>query len=72
MEVHQLLRDLAHQGAAIILISSELPEVLSLADRILVMREGRLAGESPRGEATEESILRLATLPHSTHAHARA
>jgi ABC-type multidrug transport system ATPase subunit len=64
MEVHQLLRELAREGAAIILISSELPEVLSLAERILVMREGCLAGEIPRGEATEESILRLATLPH--------
>jgi len=72
MEVHQLLRELAREGAAIILISSELPEVLSLADRILVMRGGCLTGEIPRGEATEESILRLATLPHPTHAHARA
>jgi len=70
MEVHQLLRELAREGAAIVLISSELPEVLSLADRILVMREGCLAGEIPRAEATEESILRLAALPHSTHIHA--
>jgi ABC-type sugar transport system ATPase subunit len=64
-EVHRLLRQLAAEGAAIVLISSELPEVLSLADRILVMREGRLAGEVPAGTATEESILRLAALPHS-------
>jgi ABC-type sugar transport system ATPase subunit len=70
MEVHQLLRELAREGAAILLISSELPEVLSLADRILVMREGGLAGEVPRAEATEESILRLAALPHSTPDHA--
>jgi ABC-type sugar transport system ATPase subunit len=67
-EVHQLLRELASEGAAVILISSELPEVLSLADRILVMREGRLAGELSRESATEESILRLAALPHSAHA----
>ena len=70
MEVHELLRKLADDGATVILISSELPEVLSLADRILVMREGRLAGEIPHAQATEESILRLAALPHSTHAHA--
>jgi len=70
MEVHDLLRELAREGAAIILISSELPEVLSLADRILVMREGCLVGEIPRSEATEESILRLAALPHSIDAHA--
>ncbi len=61
MEVHQLLRELAREGAAILLISSELPEVLSLADRILVMREGCLAGEIPRAGATEESILRRMT-----------
>jgi ABC-type sugar transport system ATPase subunit len=72
LEVHQLLRELAQDGIAVILISSELPEVLSLADRILVMREGSLAGEIPRAEATEETILRLAALPHSVHAYARA
>jgi len=72
LEVHQLLRELAQDGIAVILISSELPEVLSLADRILVMREGSLAGEIPRAEATEETILRLAALPHSIHAHAHA
>jgi len=72
MEVHELLRKLAVEGATVLLISSELPEVLSLADRILVMREGSLAGEIPRPEATEETILRLAALPHSIHAHARA
>ncbi|HZR21432.1 MAG TPA: sugar ABC transporter ATP-binding protein [Verrucomicrobiae bacterium] len=72
MEVHQLLRELARQGAAIVLISSELPEVLSLADRILVMREGCLAGEIPRAQATEESILRLAALSPSLDSHACA
>jgi ABC-type sugar transport system ATPase subunit len=72
MEVHELLRKLAVEGATVLLISSELPEVLSLADRILVMREGSLAGEIPRAEATEETILRLAALPHSIHAHAHA
>jgi ABC-type sugar transport system ATPase subunit len=63
-EVHLLLLDLARKGTAIVFISSELPEVLNVADRILVMREGRLAGELSAAEATEETILRLAALPH--------
>jgi ribose transport system ATP-binding protein len=71
-EVHDLLRGLAEGGIAVILISSELPEVLALGDRMLVMREGRLVGEIPRAEATEQSLLRLAALPHpyrsQTHA----
>ena len=61
-EVHQLLGELAEEGTAVILISSELPEILAIADRILVMREGRLAGEVPRAGATEESIMRLAAI----------
>jgi ribose transport system ATP-binding protein len=61
-EVHQLLRDLADEGTAVVLISSELPEILAVADRILVMREGRLAGEVSRAVATEESIMRLAAI----------
>ena len=72
MEVHQLLRELARECAAVILISSELPELLSLADHILVMREGCLAGEMPQAQATEESILRLAALPHKPRHHACA
>jgi ABC-type sugar transport system ATPase subunit len=63
VEVHHLLRELTAEGMAIILISSELAEVLAVADRILVMREGRPAGELAATEATEEKILRLATLP---------
>jgi ABC-type sugar transport system ATPase subunit len=65
MEVHQVLRELAREGVALVLISSELTEILALADRILVMREGRLTGEISRNEATEERILRMATLPHA-------
>jgi ribose transport system ATP-binding protein len=61
-EVHQLLRELADEGTAVVLISSELPEILAVADRILVMREGRLAGEVPREGATEESIMHLAAI----------
>jgi ABC-type sugar transport system ATPase subunit len=63
-EVHDLLRGLAREGTAVVFISSELPEVLSVADRILVLREGRLAGELSPADATEERILRLAALPH--------
>jgi len=63
-EVHQLLRELAREGTAVVFISSELPEVLQVADRILVMREGRLTGELSPAEATEEKVLRLAALPH--------
>ena len=61
VEIYQLIRDLASRGAAIILISSELPEILGLSDRILVMHRGRVAGEFSREEATEEKILTLAT-----------
>jgi ABC-type sugar transport system ATPase subunit len=59
-EVHQLLRDFARQGHAVIMISSELPEVLALSDRIYVMRAGRIAGELRRAEASEEAVMRLA------------
>jgi ribose transport system ATP-binding protein len=61
-EVHNLLRDLARAGAAILVISSELPEVLAIADRILVMREGRITGELAGEQATEEQILRYASM----------
>jgi rhamnose transport system ATP-binding protein len=59
-EVHQIIRDLAAKGVAVIVISSDLPEVLSLADRVLVMREGRLVGEFPGEAATEQSVMRVA------------
>ena len=59
-EVYRLVRRLARGGMATLLISSDLPEILALSDRILVMREGRLAGEMPRVGATEEKILALA------------
>ncbi|RMI45995.1 sugar ABC transporter ATP-binding protein [Streptomyces triticirhizae] len=60
-EVHRLIAQLAADGVAILLISSELPEVLGMADRVLVMREGRLVAELPRAEATEERVIRAAT-----------
>jgi ABC-type sugar transport system ATPase subunit len=57
--IHQLLDDLARGGVGILLISSELPEVLNLSTRILVMREGRLVGEVARKDATQDTVLRL-------------
>jgi len=59
-EVHQILRSLAAEGVAVVIISSDLPEVLSLADRILVMREGRIVGEFAGDVATDEAVMRLA------------
>jgi inositol transport system ATP-binding protein len=60
-EIHKLMTQFAKQGLAIIMISSELPEVLGMSDRVVVMQEGRFKGELPRSEATQESIMRLAT-----------
>jgi ribose transport system ATP-binding protein len=60
-EIYALIERLADEGTAIVLVSSELPEVLRLSDRILVMRQGHLAGELGRSEATEEKIIALAT-----------
>ncbi len=60
-DIYELIRQLAQGGAAILLISSELEELLHLADRILVMHRGRIAGELMREEATEERIMKLAT-----------
>jgi ABC-type sugar transport system ATPase subunit len=59
--VHGLMSDLAAQGIGILMISSELPEILGMSDRILVMREGRLTGEFERSEATQEKIMTAAT-----------
>jgi len=61
VEVHALLADLAEQGIAVLMISSELSEVLGMADRVLVMHEGRIAAELNRAEATEESVMHAAT-----------
>ena len=60
VEVHQLVDDLAAQGLAIILISSDLPEVLAMSDRILIMREGRQMAIFDRAEATQERVLTAA------------
>ncbi|MDQ3694099.1 MAG: sugar ABC transporter ATP-binding protein [Chloroflexota bacterium] len=60
-EVHHLMSELASEGVAILMISSELPEVLGMSDRVLVMRQGRISGELSRAEATQERIMALAT-----------
>ena len=57
--IHELIDELAQQGVAIMLISSELPEVLAMSTRVLVMREGKMVGELSREEATQEKVLRL-------------
>ena len=60
VEVYQLMGELVKRGAAILMISSELPEILGMSDRVIVMREGRIAGEFTRAEASQEKILSCA------------
>ena len=59
-EIHRLLRQLAAEGKAVMVISSDLPEALRVSDRIAVMREGRLVGFLPAAGATEEKVMALA------------
>lgn len=61
-EIHKLLRRLTNKGIGIIVISSELPEVLAVSDRILVMKQGRISGEIAAAEATQEKIMNFAVL----------
>jgi rhamnose transport system ATP-binding protein len=58
--IHKLISDMASQGLAILLISSELPEVLGMSDRIIVMHEGRITGQFNRNEATQENVMAAA------------
>lgn len=60
-EIHRLMSELAKQGKAIIMVSSEMPEILGMSDRVVVMCEGQLVGEVSRKEATQEKIMELAT-----------
>jgi rhamnose transport system ATP-binding protein len=60
-EVHRLIGELAAQGMAILLISSELPEILAMSDRVIVMHEGRIAGEFGKDEMTAEGVIAAAT-----------
>jgi ABC-type sugar transport system ATPase subunit len=57
VEIYHIIDNLAREGLCILLISSELPEILGMSDRALVMREGRLVGEFPRTDANEERLL---------------
>jgi ribose transport system ATP-binding protein len=61
VEIYELMNKLAAEGVGMIMISSELPELLGMSDRVLVMHEGRLAGELSREEATQEKVMHLAT-----------
>jgi ribose transport system ATP-binding protein len=67
-EIYYLLRSLADRGKAIVTISSELPEVLRVSDRIIVMCEGRITGELMAEDATQERIMQLATQPETAKA----
>jgi ribose transport system ATP-binding protein len=60
-EIYQLLADLAARGVAIVMVSSELPEIVGLSDRVVVMREGRVMAELAREDATEERVMQHAT-----------
>lgn len=60
-EIYKLIHALAAQGKAIVMISSELPEVLRMSHRVLIMCEGRITGELSAAEATQEKIMQLAT-----------
>jgi rhamnose transport system ATP-binding protein len=59
-EVHHLIREIAGQGVAVMMVSSELPEVLAVSDRIIVMRNGMITGEMPARQANEKKVLELA------------
>jgi len=68
-EIYSLLNDLAREGKSIIMISSELPEILRMSHRVLVMCEGRVTGELDYTEATQESIMQLATMRNGRNAN---
>lgn len=67
-EIYDIMNRLAQEGVAILMISSELPEVLGMSDRVLVMHEGRITGSFSRAEATQELIMHAATGGTNTHA----
>jgi ribose transport system ATP-binding protein len=65
-EIHRILRDLARNGVGIVVVSSELPELIGLCDRVLVVREGLISGEVEGETLTEENIMRLASFTERT------
>ena len=60
-EIHKLISQLAVEGKAVIMVSSELPEIMGMSDRVIIMHDGQLTGELPREKFTQERIMRLAT-----------
>jgi ribose transport system ATP-binding protein len=60
VEIYQLINELTAAGAAVLMVSSDLPEVLGMSDRVLVMAQGRIAGELPADEATQDAVMALA------------
>ncbi|WP_201318922.1 ATP-binding cassette domain-containing protein, partial [Paenibacillus sp. EPM92] len=60
-EIHALMGKLVEEGKAVIMISSEMPEVLGMSDRIIVMHEGKISGELSRAEANQDKIMKYAT-----------
>ena len=64
-EIYKLLNELAAQGKSIIMISSELPEILRMSHRVIVMCEGRITGELSMANATQEGIMKFATQRHA-------
>jgi ribose transport system ATP-binding protein len=66
-EIYARMQELSQQGVGIIMASSDLPELLGMSDRIIVLHEGRIAGELARAEASEEAIMRLATATNSSN-----
>lgn len=60
-EIYNVIQDLAGQGLGIVVVSSYMPELLGICDRVIVVREGSIAGELAAREATEEDVLRLAS-----------
>ena len=60
-EIYDLINDLTHQGVCVILISSDLPELLSLSDRIYVIHEGKVQGEIEKDDADQQKVMTLAT-----------
>ncbi|MFD7990688.1 sugar ABC transporter ATP-binding protein [Streptomyces mexicanus] len=66
VEIYQLINELTAAGAAVLMISSDLPEVLGMSDRVLVMAQGRIAGELPADEATQDAVMSLAVSTPTT------
>jgi len=60
VEIYELMNSITAAGGAIVMVSSELPEILGMSDRILVMRDGRLAGELSAADATQDTVMTLA------------